>query len=190
MKLDGILPYTRILLEKAINSGDIAIDCTAGNGHDTSFLANRVGENGHVYSFDIQKTAIEKTTKRIREQELLNRVTLFHKSHDQLTKCIPAHHQGMIKGAIFNLGYLPGGDKEIVTTPHSTLSAIEQLIEMLDVGGIIVLVIYHGHDQGKFEKEAVVRYAEQLNQEKTHVLKYEFINQKNNPPFIVAIEKR
>ena len=49
LKLDRILPYARILLEKAVSPGDIAIDATAGNGHDTLFLAKLVGENGHVY---------------------------------------------------------------------------------------------------------------------------------------------
>lgn len=190
MNVDGILPYARILLEKVVHSGDIAIDCTAGNGHDTLFLAKRVGENGHVYSFDIQEKAIEKTKKRIQDHDVEKQVTLLHESHDHLTDCIPASHQGKIKGAIFNLGYLPGGDKEIVTKPDSTLASIEQLFRMLDAGGIIVLVIYHGHEQGKLEKTAVLHYAEQLNQEDAHVLKYEFINQKNYPPFIVAIEKR
>ena len=31
--------------------------------------------------------------------------------------------------AIFNLGYLPGGDKSIVTKPETTISAIEQLLK-------------------------------------------------------------
>ncbi|WP_209123938.1 class I SAM-dependent methyltransferase [Alkalihalobacillus sp. BA299] len=190
MMLDGILPFARTLLEKVVHHGDIAIDCTAGNGHDTLFLAKRVGENGHVYSFDIQQTAIEKTSYRISEQALQHRVTLLHGSHEKVAECIPIEQHGKIKGAIFNLGYLPGGAKDIVTTPTSTISAIEQLIEMLDVGGIIVLVIYHGHEQGKIEKDAVLSFVEQLAQEKAHVLKYEFINQRNNPPFIVAIEKR
>ncbi|WP_216831552.1 class I SAM-dependent methyltransferase [Alkalihalobacterium elongatum] len=190
MNIDGILPFARILLEKVVHSGDIAIDGTAGNGHDTLFLAKRVGEHGRVYSFDIQEKAIEKTKKRVVEHAVEKQVTLLHKSHDHLSESIPKEHQGKIKGAIFNLGYLPGGDKEIVTKPESTLSSIEQLFEMLDIGGIIVLVIYHGHEQGKLEKAAVLQYVEQLNQEDVHVLKYEFINQKNNPPFIIAIEKR
>ena len=34
-----------------------------------------------------------------------------------------------LTGAIFNLGYLPGGDKSITTQASTTISAIEQLLE-------------------------------------------------------------
>ena len=56
--------------------------------------------------------------------------------------------------------------------------------------GIIVLVIYHGHPEGQVERDAVLKFAEELDQKQSHVLRYGFINQQNNPPFIVAIEKR
>ncbi|MBL1704899.1 rRNA methyltransferase, partial [Klebsiella pneumoniae] len=55
---------------------------------------------------------------------------------------------------------------------------------------IIVLVIYHGHPEGQVERDAVLKFAEELDQKQAHVLRYGFINQQNNPPFIVAIEER
>lgn len=190
MKLDGILPFARQLLEKAVSSGDIAVDATVGNGHDTAFLAGLVGKTGIVYGFDIQEQAITKTKMRLEEQMLLEQVTLFQKGHEEVQISIPDAHHGQIKGAIFNLGYLPGGDKHIVTTPKTTISAIEQLLEMMAPEGIIVLVIYHGHEEGAFERDALLKYVLQLDQKKAHVLQYQFINQQNNPPFIIAIEKR
>ena len=45
-------------------------------------------------------------------------------------------------------GYLPKGDKSIVTKPDSTIKAIEEIFDMMRVEGIIILVIYHGHDEG------------------------------------------
>ncbi|WP_110114189.1 class I SAM-dependent methyltransferase [Bacillus sp. CGMCC 1.16541] len=190
MKVERILPFARSLLERAIKPGDTVVDATIGNGHDTLFLSHLVGESGRVYGFDVQRAALEETTKRLKEHNVLNRVTLFHESHDQLSSLLPDSLKGTLTGAVFNLGYLPGGDKQIVTTPSSTIHAIEQLIHWLAPEGIIVLVIYHGHAEGEVEKQALMQYVKQLDQKLVHVLQYQFINQKNNPPFIVAIEKR
>ncbi len=190
MKIDGILPFARKLLEKSVQSGDICVDATAGNGHDTLFLAQLVGKNGQVYSFDIQEKAIVKTKNRLMTENQLEQVTLIHDGHEKVKDYIPTQYHGRVTGAIFNLGYLPGGDKAIVTTPKTTIKAIEHLLDILAVGGIIVLVIYHGHDEGKFERDAILQFVESLPQENAYVLKYEFINQRNYPPFIAAIEKR
>lgn len=57
MILKKILPYSKELLKMAAGEGDIVVDATMGNGHDTQFLAELVGENGHVYAFDIQESA-------------------------------------------------------------------------------------------------------------------------------------
>jgi len=190
VKLDRILPFSRILLEKAISPGDIAIDATVGNGHDTLYLTNLVGEQGHVYGFDIQEQAIEQTKKRLIENQADQQVTLFLKSHDQLTAVLPESSKGKVTAAIFNLGYLPGGDKGIVTEANSTISAIEQLLEIMATEGIIVLVVYHGHPEGAVEKDELMKYVTNLPQDRAHVLHYGFMNQVNAPPFIIAIEKR
>ncbi|MGG0717404.1 class I SAM-dependent methyltransferase [Robertmurraya massiliosenegalensis] len=190
MKLQGILPFARTLLTNAVSTGEIAIDATVGNGHDSVFLANLVGANGHVFGFDIQEEAIINTTNRLKEQGLDKQVTLFHKGHEEIAASVPANVHGNIKGAIFNLGYLPGGDKTIVTQPNTTITAIEQLLDILAPEGMIVLVIYHGHPEGQTEKEEILTFVSQLDQKKAHVLQYQFINQENHPPFIIAIEKR
>ncbi len=190
MILDRILPYARKLLQSTVKEGDITIDATMGNGHDTVFLAKLVGETGHVYGFDIQELAIQKTTERINNENLSNQVTLLQRSHAEVKKVIPTSLHEKLKGAIFNLGYLPGSDKSVVTVPESTISAIEQILEMMAPEGIIVVVIYHGHEGGEIEKDALMNFAQNIPQDLAHVLTYRFINQANNPPFILAIEKR
>lgn len=190
MKLERILPFARTLLQKAVSPGDVAVDATLGNGYDTLFLANLVGPNGRVYGFDIQEEALAASKHRLAEHNLLDRVTFFHKGHEHILESIPPVHHGKISGAVFNLGYLPGGDKSIVTKPKTTISAIEQLLEIMAPEGIIVVVIYHGHREGAVERDYLLRYVEQLHQNEVHVLQYRFMNQKNNPPFIIAIEKR
>ncbi|WP_369902168.1 class I SAM-dependent methyltransferase [Bacillus manliponensis] len=190
MKLERVLPFARKLLQTAVKEGDYAVDATLGNGHDTCFLAEIVGDSGKVFGFDIQKEAIESSANRLQEKGLENRAVLIHDSHDTLLSVLTEEAKGKVTGAVFNLGYLPGGDKEIVTKPNSTIAAIEQLLQVMPPEGIIVLVIYHGHPEGQVERDAVLQFAKNLDQKEAHVLRYGFINQQNNPPFIVAIEKR
>lgn len=189
MMLKRVIPFAHSLLETAVGPGDIAIDCTAGNGHDTVFLASLVGDSGHVYSFDIQKKALEKTAENLHEKDLFNRVQLIHDSHSNL-KCHIPSEQHKVKAVIFNLGYLPGGDKTVVTRGETTIEAIEQALLLLSKGGIIAIVIYPGHEEGKTERDMVLHHLSTLDQKEVHVLKYEFINQKNNPPFVVVLEKQ
>lgn len=183
--LERVLPYAKTLLSSVINEGDIAVDATAGNGHDTLFLANLVGETGFVYAFDIQQQAVDATIQRLKENGLEHRARVILDGHEQLSKYV----QEEVAGAVFNLGYLPGGNHDIITKGETTISAIEQLLSLLKIGGMIVLVIYHGHEGGKEERDAVIEFVKSLPQKYVHVLRYEFINQKNDPPFIIALEK-
>lgn len=184
MKLQRVLQYAQTLLMQSIENGEVAVDGTAGNGHDTLFLSQLVGEGGHVYAFDVQQQAVEATLDRLAEHRVTNATVLLD-GHENVAK----HVHGEVAGAIFNLGYLPGADHTIVTKGNTTIVAIEQLLQLLKVGGIIVLVVYHGHEGGKEERDEVLRYVSSLPQKNVHVLRYEFINQQNNPPFIVALEK-
>lgn len=190
MKLDGILPFARVLLEKTVSAGDIAIDCTIGKGNDTVFLAKLVGNNGKVYGFDIQEIAIMKTSEKLLENDLNKQVSLHLTGHENAKSVVPIEEHGKVKGAIFNLGYLPGGDKGIVTVPETTIKAIQNLLEIMAPEGIIVVVVYHGHPEGVVERDALAEYVKNIPQEKAHVLEYRFINQANDPPYIIAIEKR
>jgi predicted methyltransferase len=190
MMLERILPFARILLSKAITPGDITIDATVGNGHDTVLLAELVGSQGMVYGFDIQQDAILQTSKRLKEKSLENRVTLFLKGHEHVKECLPKIEDGEVSAAIFNLGYLPGGNKEIVTTQETTISAVRQILALLKPEGILILVIYHGHKEGAIERDKLLEFVSTIDQMEAHVLRYQFVNQQNNPPFIIAIEKR
>ncbi|WP_221566474.1 class I SAM-dependent methyltransferase [Alkalihalobacillus sp. TS-13] len=190
MILRRVLPFAKELLEKVVESGGVAVDATVGNGHDTQFLAELVGENGLVYGFDIQEDAIEATRNRLRENGLDGRVRLFQQSHAKVTDCVDDKYHGSVQGSIFNLGYLPGSDKSVITKPASTLMAIEGLMEILMPGGLIVLVVYYGHEGGPDEKDSLMAFLHNMDQSKAQVLHYQFLNQKNNPPFVVAIEKK
>ncbi|HJH11033.1 MAG TPA: methyltransferase domain-containing protein [Metalysinibacillus jejuensis] len=182
MKLQRVLPYAQQLITQAVTSTSHVIDATAGNGHDTLFLAELVPQ-GHVYAFDVQEEALKNTKERL--GNLQTRVTLIHDGHENVANYI----KQPISAAIFNLGYLPGGDHSIITTPKTTLRAIDEILDLLEVGGVIVLVIYHGHEGGATERDAIVDYVSEYDQKYIHVLQYQFLNQLNSPPFVIALEK-
>lgn len=178
--------FSHLLLKENIVSGDLVVDATAGNGYDTKFLADLVGTEGKVYSFDIQKDAITKSRKLLENNNLAAQAKLILDSHANLDQYL----NQKIKAAVFNLGYLPGGNKEIITRKESTITALEKLIKLLKNNGIIILVIYSGHPGGEEEKNAILDFASRLNHKKFNVLNYEFLNQPSYPPQVLAIKKR
>jgi|SRR5699024_8279203 len=187
--LKRIIPFAHQLLIDTVQKDDIVVDGTCGNGNDTLLLASLTGPKGHVYAFDIQEQAIGSTKQKLQENNHHN-ITYILDSHSKMNTYIKEEHKGKIAAAIFNLGYLPGSDKSIVTKPDSTIEAVEHLLQYIQKGGLLILVVYHGHTEGKTEKEALLSFAAQLDQKQYDVLQYGFINQVNHPPFILAIQKR
>ena len=167
-------------LAQVITQEDIVVDATMGNGHDTLFLAKLAKQ---VYAFDIQEQALEKTSQRLQEAGLTNAELILqgHETVDQFVR--------EVKAAIFNLGYLPSADKSIITQPQTTLEALDKLCHMLVKGGRIAIMIYYGHDGGDIERDAVLNYVSQLPQQEYTATIYRTLNQINNPPFLVMIEK-
>ncbi len=179
------LEMARSLLSACLAEGDTAVDATAGNGRDTVFLARLVGASGKVWAFDIQQQALANTARMLELEKLSNRVTLVGSGHENL-----AHYVGDNLGAaMFNLGYLPGGDHSIITRPSTTLIALEIALKNLRPGGMATLIIYSGHTGGKEEEDTLLNYAAYLDQSKFTVLHYRMFNQVNEPPSLLAIEK-
>lgn len=142
-------------LSGTIRCGDLAIDATMGNGHDTCFLAHQVGANGQVIAFDVQQAALEATRERLAGMGLLQRVRLLHASHEELSAHLPAGACGDVACATFNLGYLPGSDKLVTTKPSTTIRALGQALDALRVGGLATVLVYVGHQNGAQEYEVV-----------------------------------
>ena len=167
-------------LAQVITQEDIVVDATMGNGHDTLFLAKLAKQ---VYAFDIQEQALEKTSQRLQEAGLTN-ADLILQGHETVDQFVTE-----VKAAIFNLGYLPSADKSIITQPQTTLEALEKLCQMLIKGGRIAIMIYYGHEGGDIERDAVLDFVSQLPQQEYTATIYRTLNQINNPPFLVMIEK-
>jgi len=151
-----------------VQPGDAVIDATAGNGHDTGFLAGLVGPEGKVYAFDIQPQALEATRQRLETEGLAAQVVLLDSGHERLDVVLPTVIKGRIAAIMFNLGYLPGSNKRIVTQSDTTIKALEIARDWLMPGGILTVMAYPGHGGGADELDAVRRWldsAHHLNTE-------------------------
>jgi predicted methyltransferase len=147
------------LLRPSLKPAGWVVDATAGNGHDTVFLAECVGPTGRVFGFDVQAQALAATAERVQG---LPQVTLIHAGHEQLHARLPAAAHGRLAAVMFNLGYLPGAAKDVTTRPGTTLAALEQALDLLCAGGLVTLVLYPGHQAGREEAEAVRDAARRL----------------------------
>ncbi|MFS1511427.1 class I SAM-dependent methyltransferase [Chengkuizengella sp. SCS-71B] len=187
----SILGQTHKLIQEHVKQGDIVIDATLGNGNDTLFLKKLVGDNGIVCGFDVQNTAIQNTMKRLAEAGFsLEHVHLIKNSHDKMLEILPPSMHEKVSAITFNLGYLPGGDHNIITQQETTIRALQHSLLFLEKDGIITIVVYSGHSGGEEEADAVLAWVQNLPQQYYQVLRYQFLNQKNNPPYLIAILKR
>lgn len=152
-------------LSVALQPGCVALDMTAGNGHDTRFLAEKVGCDGRVVALDVQQVAIDKTKALLERHGLSGRANLITGSHADMARILTEAGVDYLHAAVANLGYLPGGDKAIVTEIDSTLVALRAACRLLQPGGRLAVVAYPGHEQGGEECVAVIEWAEKLSSE-------------------------
>ncbi len=191
----------------------LAVDATAGNGHDTLFLAENVGPRGRVLAFDVQERALAAASARLREAGLLGRVLFVAAGHETLGGYLPqggtqsgartgpqdgppvrktvadAVTDALVDAAMFNLGFLPGSDKAVVTRPESTLAALRVLETRLRAGGVVSVHCYAGHPGGAEEADAVERWARALPWEGWRVLRLGFANKTRNPEISLLAER-
>ena len=120
------------LLRQAVREGSRVIDATLGNGYDTQWLCQLVGDSGHVYGFDVQQTAVDHTAKRLEEAGMSGRASLFCTGHEN----VKAHVEEGVDAAVFNLGWLPGSDRSVRTQRETTLRAAESCLDLLKEGGL------------------------------------------------------
>ena len=139
-------------------AGMTAVDATVGNGHDTLFLARRVGDTGRVYGFDVQATALDAARTRLASAGLAGRVCLLQAGHEALAQRLPMPLRGRVGAVMFNLGYLPGSDKHCITQARTTLPALQLAADWLAPGGLLTVLAYRGHAGGEREADAVAEW--------------------------------
>ena len=184
MKNIQVTEYCRHFMTLQVKPGDVCIDATVGNGHDTEYLARLVGDEGKVIGFDIQKDALDSAALQL--GNLLSRTELHLESHENMDKYA---EEGTVSLIVFNFGYLPGGDHSVATRKETSIPAVKKGLQLLRKGGVMVLCVYSGGDSGFEERDAVLNFAAGLNPKDYLVMKTDYYNGRNNPPIPVVIVK-
>ena len=174
------------VLHQVVLAGDTVIDATLGNGHDTVMLAELVGESGHVIGFDIQPDAVERTAARLQENGLLDRCELYAEGHQHIADRVHTP----VKAAVFNLGWLPSGDKSVTTLWETTQVAVSSALSLLVKGGVCTVCAYPGHDEGDRERFALMDWLATLRPQEYNVLHHRFLNAGPGAPECFVIQKQ
>lgn len=158
----GLPPLTAVAhqwMATHLARGQHVVDATAGNGHDTLFLAQTVGASGRVTAFDVQAPACAATRRRCERAGVQHRVTVVQAGHETMR----AHIDAPIHGAMFNLGYLPRHDRTCITQPDTTVAALRAAQALMTEGGLLTVLVYRGHEGGPEEAARVRNWIDARN---------------------------
>lgn len=167
-------------MEDILREGDVAVDATMGNGGDTAFLCKLVGETGHVYAFDVQQEALDRTAARLEEAGMRNRATLILAGHETMRN----HVLVSPRVVMFNLGWLPGAEHVVTTKTETTMQAAEAALDLVLPDGFVSICIYPGHEEGARELHALLNWAAGLDVRAYNVLHHDFIAAKAGAPHL------
>lgn len=179
-----MIPLNRQLIESLLDQDDIVVDATCGNGNDTLFLAGLVPK-GKVIAFDIQEQAIKNTEALLQKENRLALVDIHHASHYPFPESILPKS---VKLFVYNLGYLPGGDKSLTTQTATSLQSIQQALTLLKPKGAISMMLYPGHEEGKKEAINLCSFAKALPKERYTVFHMQLLN-RNAAPELLWIQE-
>jgi predicted methyltransferase len=197
--LTRVVSWGHELIAEKVSKGQLVVDLTAGNGYDVLMLSRLVGMSGQVIAFDIQSDALKNSQQRLLADGATVRlwtdtdsvipsaagVDLVEAGHENLQRYLPGPPQGVIA----NLGYLPGGDRQIISQPQTTVQALRQSCELLAPGGRLAVVVYPGHPGGSAEGAAVESFFSGLDESGFQVLQLKVANRSAAPYLLVAERK-
>lgn len=185
-KFSNVHQIVEYIINMHVKEDFICVDGTLGNGFDSLKILSKLSNKGTLYSFDIQKEAILKSEKLINSASLRNKnYHLICDSHENVREYV----KETIDFFILNLGYLPGGDKSITTDYNSVSKFLKNIKYITNEGGVGIIVFYPGHESGKIELDNISEILTNYDQKCYNILEIKFINQKNNPPQIILIER-
>lgn len=170
------IEFTHQIWAKLLKRGDIAIDATCGNGLDSLFIAK---QGAVLYALDIQEEAIAKTKELLKEFEDVTFVLGCHSSFP------PTIEKGSCTLIVYNLGYLPGGNKEFTTMHTTTMQSLNAALELVKPNGLISITCYPGHPEGLIEESILVEWAKMLERKQWNVSFHQWLNRKKAPSVLL-----
>lgn len=186
------LDFVRPFWEKILDQEGSVIDATLGNGKDALFLYRLIRKHqrdAKLYAFDIQDLALEKAKEHFDSEEpgwQEERVVFFKASHDRFEDFQFNHPVVLI---VYNLGFLPGGDKHKTTMRKTTLDSLAGALSLIAPGGMVSLTCYPGHEEGAEEEKAVYEFLKICPKDTFSITRHEFIN-RLKAPIVYFIQKK
>ena len=178
--LETPIELNRRLIKGILKSGDIVIDATCGNGHDSTFIAECIGKEGTLYCFDIQAEAIKNTQESLERLNNKPMYLMFKESHAKLELFVKTK----VDCVFYNLGYLPTSDKTITTEATETIKSVQAAFKLLKPNGIISLMVYLTHDN-QLEYQQIKNYLLSLNSNEVSIAETAFILRKSSPVLFI-----
>jgi hypothetical protein len=141
-----------------------------------------------VLGLDVQASALNATRTRLMEAGLADRVLLTEARHEGLDRLLSSENpKARPRVVMFNLGYLPGGDHSIATRPESTIAAIEAALGRLIPGGLVTVVVYPGHPEGRTESERLLDWTRTSTKGRLGILRCDVPRTSQPAPWLLAM---
>lgn len=183
--------------KKSLKSGDIAIDATCGNGYDTLELAHLLFNLetaastlpitvSKLIAIDRQKKAVDATRARLKstvsKDIMRHHVCLLEQCHSSFPSDITMESVALI---VYNLGYLPGGNKALTTMHSTTLQSLKSALSLITPGGCISITCYPGHEEGRQEEHLIKEFASNLNPREWSCCYHSWLNRYQAPSLFI-----
>ncbi len=99
--------HTTVLLHETVDGLNIRpdgiyVDCTLGGAGHSEYLAEQLSDQGHLYCFDQDATAIEHAKEKLKNH--LHKITFIHANFKYLKEELEKHGVEKVDGILYDLG--------------------------------------------------------------------------------------
>ena len=189
--LQSHLSLAHSLWRATLRQGDIAVDATAGVGHDAAILASLVGPGGTLHALDVDAAALEACKQRVREEANAACLRISAQSHAAPPPGLAPRSATVVA---FNLGFLPtrarSEEEPPTTDAETTVEALASwALGAVKPGGHVSLAIYPGHDQGAREAVALRAFAARLPSSAWRATAHQPVNHEPTAPLLLSLQR-
>ena len=192
--LQSHLSLAHSLWRATLRQGDIAVDATAGVGHDAAILASLVGPGGTLHALDVDAAALEACAQRVRDEAGETNAACLRISAQSHAAPPPGLAPRSATVVAFNLGFLPTRARSDAAPPttdaETTVEALTSwALGSVKPGGHVSLAVYPGHDQGAREAVALRAFAERLPSSAWRATAHQPVNHEPTAPLLLSLHR-
>ena len=101
--------HTTVLLEETVDNlnvqqDGIYVDCTLGGAGHSQYLLSQLNEQGHLYCFDQDMTAINNAKIKLADYVNRGMVTFIHDNFENIEQALAKHQVTEVDGILYDLG--------------------------------------------------------------------------------------